>query len=59
MDNKEGKSIGTSKAAQTWEQNGRSEVLLELSDSEVTKKVAQLLFTETPPQSCYYHNNTT
>ena len=51
MDNKEGKSIGTSKAAQTWEQNGRSEVLLELSDSEITKKVTQLLFTETPPKA--------
>lgn len=36
---KEGKSIGTSEAAQMWEQNGRSEVLLELSNSEITKKV--------------------
>lgn len=46
---KERKSVGTSEAAQTWEQNGRSEVLLELSNSEITKKVTQLLFTETPP----------
>lgn len=49
MGSKEGKSIRTSKAAQTWEQNGRSEVLLELSDGETTKKVTQLLFTETLP----------
>lgn len=34
-----------------WEQNGRSEVLLELSYSEIIKKVTQLLFTKTSPKA--------